>query len=202
MNSRPSVPLDVSRLPSYGFGARSLTWWGTAGIIAIEGTAFGLAIFIYLYLRSKAQVWPPGVAPPDLRWGSLNTIVLLLSVLPTEYARRAALRHDLRGVRIGMIAGLLFAFVFLAVRAMEYTTLNVRWDTNAYGSIVWMLLTLHTVHLLTDAGDTIVLAVLMFTGPLEDKRYVDVSENCFYWYFVVIAWLPIYAILYGAPRFH
>jgi cytochrome c oxidase subunit 3 len=39
-----------------------------------------------------------------------------------------------------------------------------------------------------------------FTGPLEGKRFVDVSENALYWYFVVLSWLPIYAVLYLAPR--
>jgi heme/copper-type cytochrome/quinol oxidase subunit 3 len=77
----------------------------------------------------------------------------------------------------------------------------VRWDTNAYGSVVWMLMGLHTAHLLTDVLDTVVLAVLMFTGPLEGKRFVDVSENSLYWYFVVVAWLPLYAVVYLAPRY-
>jgi hypothetical protein len=59
-----------------------------------------------------------------------------------------------------------------------------------------MLLGLHTTHLITDAYDTLVLEVLVFTGPLEGKRFVDVSENCGYWYFVVFSWLPIYAVIY------
>ncbi|HZA94736.1 MAG TPA: cytochrome C oxidase subunit III, partial [Burkholderiaceae bacterium] len=50
--------------------------------------------------------------------------------------------------------------------------------------------------------DTAVLAVLMHTGPIEGKRYVDVSENSLYWYFVVFSWLPIYAVIYLAPRLY
>jgi heme/copper-type cytochrome/quinol oxidase subunit 3 len=66
--------------------------------------------------------------------------------------------------------------------------------------VVWMLLALHTTHLVTDTIDTTVLAVLMFTGPLEGKRFVDVSENAMYWYFVVGSWLPIYAVIYWGAR--
>jgi heme/copper-type cytochrome/quinol oxidase subunit 3 len=47
----------------------------------------------------------------------------------------------------------------------------------------------------------VVIAVLMYLGPLEGKRYVDVAENAEYWYFVVIAWVPIYAVIYLAPRY-
>jgi hypothetical protein len=46
-----------------------------------------------------------------------------------------------------------------------------------------------------------VLTAMMFTRHgYESKRFVDVSENCFYWYFVVLSWIPIYAVLYWSPR--
>jgi heme/copper-type cytochrome/quinol oxidase subunit 3 len=63
-----------------------------------------------------------------------------------------------------------------------------------------MLLSLHTIHVATDFFDTTVLAALMAFGPVEGKRFVDVSENAFYWYFVVFAWIPIYAIIYFGAR--
>ena len=69
------------------------------------------------------------------------------------------------------------------------------------GSIVWTLLGLHTVHVVTDVVDTIVLAVMFFTAPLDANRFVDASESAFYWYFVVFTWLPIYGLLYITPRF-
>jgi len=75
------------------------------------------------------------------------------------------------------------------------------WDANAYGSIVWLLLGLHTIHLLTDLGDTIVLAVLMFTRHgTVGKRLGDVADNATYWNFVVASWLPIYFLIYWVPR--
>ena len=64
--SAPPARIDVSGLPSYAFGHRSRLWWGTAGFIVIEGTAFALALFVYFYLRSKLPAWPPGVPPPDV----------------------------------------------------------------------------------------------------------------------------------------
>jgi cytochrome c oxidase subunit III len=192
--------LDAARLPSFAFGHQSLMWWGTVGVMAIEGMAFALAAFMYVYVWTRSDAWPPDVAPPDLRWGTLNVAILLASVLPNAYTKHAAERYDLRAVRIGMIACLAFGIAFIAVRALEFTALNVAWDTNAYGSSVYLLLGLHTTHLVTDVADTVVLAVLMFRGPLESARFADVSENALYWNFVVAAWLPIYALVYLAPR--
>jgi heme/copper-type cytochrome/quinol oxidase subunit 3 len=114
--------------------------------------------------------------------------------------KAAAEALDLRRVRILLPVLLLFGVAFLAIRALEFGSLNVRWDTNAYGSIVWFIMGLHTLHLLTDVIDSGVLTALMFTSHVEPKRMVDVSENALYWYFVVLSWIPIYLTIYFAPR--
>jgi len=95
----------------------------------------------------------------------------------------------------------IFCVLLLVVRALEFTTLNVRGDESAYGSTVWFLMGLHTFNLVTDVGDTLVLTALMLKGPLEGKRFVDVAENSGYWDFIVVSWVPIYAVVYWAPRF-
>jgi len=195
-----TAALDVSGLPEFAFGHRSLLWWATLCMIAIEGTMFALVITAYIYIKGRVPHWPPGFAPPALLWGSLNTGILLVSCLPNQLAKKAAERFDVRGVQIWLTAAMLFALAFNIVRIFEFTALNVKWDSNAYGSITWALLGFHTVHVLTDFVDTGVLTVLAFTGPFDEHRFVDISENAMYWYFVVLTWLPIYAVLYLAPR--
>ena len=201
MNDTPRVRiLDVSGLPTYAFGHRSLMWWGTFGMILIEATVFALAIGSYFYLRDLASSWPPHGVPPVLTYGTLNTAVLLLSAIPNHWTKHQAERENLRGTRIGLSICLLFGAAFIVVRAFEFGALQTSWNTSAYGSIVWALLLLHTIHLVTDFIDSAVLTVLMFTGPLSGRRFVDVSENTVYWWFVVLSWLFIYATIYLVPR--
>jgi cytochrome c oxidase subunit 3 len=197
---RPIAVVDAARLPDHAFGHRSILWWGTLGFIATEGMAFAIAIAAYLYLRTRIPDWPPDVPPPDLTAGLINLAILILSAVPNQLTKHAAEKKDLARVRIWILVTLGFALAFAAVRWFEFASLNVRWDLNAYGSIQWTLLALHTTHLLTDVGDTAVLAVLMFTGPITGRRFVDVSENAFYWYFVIASWLPIYFLIYWGPR--
>jgi len=192
--------INVEKMPRYAFGHRSVLWWATLGLFAIEGMAFALVITSYLYIKGRNPHWAPGAAPPDLFWGTLNTVVLLASCVPNQLAKTAAEKLDVRRVQLWLSFCVVFGIVFNVIRIFEFRHLNVWWDTNAYGSVVWTLLGFHTVHILTDLFDTIVLAAIMFVGPLEEKRFVDVSENAFYWYFVVLTWLPIYGLIYFAPR--
>jgi cytochrome c oxidase subunit III len=194
------VVLNARRMPTYAHGPRSTMWWGTLGFCAAEGMGFAVAIAAYFYLVFVSGDWPLSAPPPDLLWSSLHTVVILVSLWPNQLAKKNSEREDTRRVRRDLVIMSLISLVLLGLRTMEFGTLHVRWDQNAYGSIVWLLLGFHTAHLLTDAVDTIVLAVLMFTRHGHGKRFSDVGDNALYWYFVAASWLPIYVTLYWLPR--
>ena len=193
--------LDVSDLPSYGFGTRSLMWWGTLGMSAIEGVGFALMILVYFDLRATARVWPQEAPPPDLLWGSVNMGLAFLSIVPNVLANKAADDHDLRKVKLWLVVVVVVGLALLGVRWLEFHALHIRWDASAYGSAVWTLLGLHTFNLLTNVADFIVIAAVIFKGPIDGKRYVDVAENTGYWWFIVLSWIPIYATVYLGARF-
>jgi heme/copper-type cytochrome/quinol oxidase subunit 3 len=191
---------DIRDLPTYAFGPGSPVWWGTLAFITLEGTGFVLTAAAYLFLHFMNADFPLSAPPPELLWSTAVTVVMLASAWPNQMAKKNSEEEDIRKVRRDLVIMSLAGFVLLGLRAFEFTTLNVRWDQNAYGSLVWVLLGLHTVHLLTDVGDTLVLTALMFTKHGRGKRFSDVSDNAFYWYFVVATWVPIYLLIYWMPR--
>jgi cytochrome c oxidase subunit III len=192
---------DASALPDHGFGPRSTTWWGIAGFITIEGVVFALGFAAYFFLMAQERQWPPSALPPDLLWGSTTLALLLLSEIPNIWVKRAAEAEDLRRVRIGLVIMVLIVLPVFVTRGLEFNHLNIGWDRNAYGSITWALLLLHTVHLITDWVDTLVLAALMHTGHgAKGRRFVDTAENALYWHFIVGSWLLVYGMIYWVPR--
>lgn len=192
--------LDVSELPNHAFGPKGLIWWGTIGFMLIEGSMLALHLVTYYFLRTRVAEWPPSLPNPDVTYGTINTLVMLASIVPNQLAKSAAERYDLRAVRIWIVACVAFGIAFIILRWFEFTSLASRWDSNAYGSIVWVTMGMHTAHVVADVVDTAVLAVLMFTAHTEKPRFVDVSENALYWYFIVGTWIPIYLTIYFAPR--
>jgi cytochrome c oxidase subunit III len=192
--------LDVSGLKDSAFGQKGLIWWGTIGFMVIEGTMFLIGFVAYFYLRLKESAWPPSLPNPDVGIATINLIVLLVSCIPNQLAKSAAERLDMAGVRLWLLVLTLAATASLVLRAFEYPALNCRWDDNAYGSITWLLLSMHTMHLATDTADSWVLLVMAHRKRPTRKRFVDFSENSLYWYFIVLSWIPVYLTVYFAPR--
>ena len=195
--------VDVSGLPTVAFGSRAPIWWGVVCLLAIEGTVFALLAVTYFYLRGGAGgEWPPpGVVQPSLGLTTTALVILLLSMVPMHRTSKAAEREDLRGIARWLAVTTVLGIAFLVMRFFEFRSLTYEWRSHAYGSVVWVMLILHTFNLVTDYIESIVLTVLMHKGPLEGKRFVDVAENCGYWNFVVVTWIPIYLVVYWAPRF-
>jgi heme/copper-type cytochrome/quinol oxidase subunit 3 len=202
MIPQPRFTGDLSMLKTHAFGHRSMTWWGVIAYFLIEGTAFAMAIAAYFFLMNMEQGWPPPDTPPPRPVaGTLFTLLLLASEIPNTMLKHAAEKGQLRKVRRLLLLMVGLAVAMLALRAFEFASLNVWWSDNAYGSIVWALLLLHSAHFATDWVDTAVLAGVMHTRHgQEGRRFVDVAENAMYWRFVWLTWLPIYVMIYWIPR--
>ncbi len=200
MKRRASI--DVSHLPHFGFGDRGLIWWGVWGFLAIETTMLVICLVSYYYLRDRASDWPPPPTQlPDLGIPTATLFVLLLSLVPMRLLEGAAKRLDARATIRWTLVCIAFGVVFSVLRVFEFYSVNVLFDSNAYGSVVWTILGVHTFHLVAEVLETCVIASILIAGHREPKFFVDSADNALYWYFIVAIWIPCYATIYLAPRF-
>jgi heme/copper-type cytochrome/quinol oxidase subunit 3 len=198
----PRFTDDLADLPTHKFGPSSLTWWGIIAFMVIEGGFFMLTFAAYFFLMGHEQGWPPeGRQAPDVLAGTLFTIVIILSEIPNTMIKKAARAGDIPAIRRLILVMTAVGAILLVIRGFEFNSLNCRWTDDAYGSLIWALLLLHTTHLITDWGDTVVLGALIYTPvAYEGRRQVDVDENSLYWRYVWLLWLPIYLMIYWVPR--
>ncbi|HET7435456.1 MAG TPA: cytochrome c oxidase subunit 3 [Thermoanaerobaculia bacterium] len=194
--------IDVSGLPSFAFGNRDPLWWGVWLLIAIEGTMFALLVASYFYLRASESEWPPtGAAQPPL-WITFATVIALLATIPPSYyAFRKALDGRLRAVQIGLLLTTILNGVAVVTRAYELGMIGYNWNSHAYGSLVWGIYFVHTLHLVSGLCENIVITALLFIGPVEKKHMVDVRLGTIYWWFVVVSWVILWAIVFGDSTF-
>jgi heme/copper-type cytochrome/quinol oxidase subunit 3 len=199
MSERSTVP-DLSSLPTSGFNTHALWSWAGGMFMLMESAGFALGGAAYVYVMNSAERWPPEGPPPDLLWGSAQTALLLVSLGPAWRLSRASRCRDRNRTRTWAVAVAVLNGLAILIRALELGRLEVRWDSEAYGSVTWALMMLHTLHLITDFVDTAILTVFLFTHPVDTERFSDVQDDTIYWMFVVATWIPLYLLIYWAPR--
>lgn len=193
--------VDVSGLPTTTFGYRNVVWWSTVAFMAIEGTTLAMCAVTYLYLARTAPTLPPArIPPPALTWATLEVALMLVSLVPVARFTRASSRKDLRAVRGWIVVALLFNAAFTGLRYLELGDLHVRWDSNAYGSAAWLVLLAHGSLLAVEVGELAIVGAMAWTGRWEDKHFSDACDVAFYWYFMVLSWLPLYVMVFLLPR--
>lgn len=190
----------VRELPTVTFGHRSLMWWGTLGFMTIEGWSLALIAAMYFYIRQNFLTWPPVTTPlPSLTIPTINLGIMIVSVIPAWLADRAARRLDLGGVKRWLLISTLISLPIPVLRWYELWALNVRWDSNAYGSAAWLLVGSHATLLILDVADTIGLTLFYWFKRMPIKAMSDTSDNSFYWYYMVAIWVVVYLIVYVGP---
>ncbi len=201
IDGRERPVLDVSALPAVAFGRSNTTWLANVLFMTIEGMMFALMLATYFYLRTRSTDWPPVQNPPYLWFGVANGIVLLVSVIPARWVQKQAPTGNRSRISIGLAILAGFALVSMALRVYEFTALNCRWTDNAYASTIWVLIAMHSGHLITDFIETGVIFGISLTNKMEGTRLADVAINSDYWYFVVVTAMIVDFLIYGTTRF-
>lgn len=201
--------LDVSGLPDNALDHTAPVWWGNLMLIAIETMMFALLVAAWFYVRRNITPWPPVRAIGEhVRWDTdpalwvptIGLAVLLLSCIPAAHADKAAHRMDRRGVVRWLSLALGAGLVAVVLRLFEFGSLGMRWDENAYGSVVWAILGMHLLHLLVMVLEGVTSLVWVATKSMEKRRALDVRVSTVYWYWVAGVWVPLYVIVYLLPR--
>ena len=195
------VVVDVSLLPRTVFGARDMMWWGTLAFIIVEGFTLVLCAATYIYLRKNFATWPPeGVLRPSLVVPTIQVAVMLASLPLMFWLGKRAEEFDLIKVSIGLAIASLFSVAFCALRAWELTqSLNVRWDVNAYGSAQWLVVGSHGTLLAVQLIEVLGMTGIFWLGPVEKKHFSDATDIAFYWFFIVLSWIPLYILSFLLP---
>jgi cytochrome c oxidase subunit I+III len=204
--------LDVSGLPNTAIDSYAPVWWGNALLIMIESTTVLLLLASYFYIRRNFTQWPPPqpmtIPPnfrpvPDLALPTIELILILGSCLPMYWTDMAARRNDGKRVKQGLALMIAIGVALIVMRFFELRPghLKFRWDSNAYGSIVWMIIGTHFTYLLAAVAEFGIMLAWILKHSFDPKHGLDVTLLGGYWYWTAATWLACYGVVYFGARF-
>lgn len=184
----------------YGDGALSLppVKVGLGVFLAVATSLFALLISAY-FMRMAGADWTTLAVPRGL-W--LNTGALILSSAAMQWTRVAARRGRIDGVRIGLIAGGIFTFCFLAGQLWVWQQLNASGyfvAANPANAFFYLLTALHGLHLLGGLWVWGKTTAKVARGAEVGTVRLSVELCTAYWHYLLLVWLVLFALLLSTP---
>jgi cytochrome c oxidase subunit 3 len=171
--------------------------------LAVATSFFALFISAYL-MRMNPELengmslkdWRP-VAEPWILW--VNTALLMAGSAGMQLASSALRRHHFERASTGMLAGGVFAILFLGGQYLAWRQLQAAGyyaDGNPANAFFYVLTGLHGLHLL---GGLCVLGWATVRMSRErvsrDATRLSVELCTVYWHYLLIIWLILFGLL-------
>ena len=135
----------------------------------------------------------------------INTLILLLSGTTVTWAHHALIHNQKRNVVWGLGLTILLGVFFTFVQGVEYVEAFLHrdtsafWlDTNIYGSVFFMATGFHGLHVLIGAIFLLVMWLRALNNGLNPKQHFGFEAAAWYWHFVDVIWLFLFAFVYIA----
>jgi cytochrome c oxidase subunit 3 len=169
---------------------------GTFVFLASELVFFVALFGAYFTLRAETTPWPPDGADVAPLLSGVATILLVISSGTYVLATRAARRHELRAFRRWVAATIALGATFLGLQVVDYASLSFTVSSHAYGTLFYAMTGFHGAHVI--AGLLLMLVVFgrSMQGAYARGEPLGVEAVGYYWHFVDVVWIALYATLY------
>ena len=143
-------------------------------------------------------VWPPNGVELFNPWHLplFNTLVLLASGTTVTWAHHALLEGDRRGLKWGLVLTIALGALFTVVQIIEYAQAGFSFSGNIYGATFFMATGFHGFHVFVGTIFLIVCLVRMLNGDFTPKQHLGFEFAAWYWHFVDVVWLFLFASVY------
>ena len=167
-------------------------------LLASEIVIFGGLVACYLLYRMHNDYWAIEASHTNVYAGATNTFVLLTSSLFIVLAHHAAeSKKDTKTAVKYMLWTVGCGFIFLGVKAFEYTTEITHGYTitaNPFWAFYYTATAIHAGHVI--AGMTAIYIVSL--GVKKGEHLDRVELTGIYWHFVDLVWIFLFPLLYIA----
>jgi cytochrome c oxidase subunit 3 len=130
----------------------------------------------------------------------INTLILLLSGTTVTWAHHALQTGDRKGAKIGLLLTIILGISFTAFQVIEYSEAGFGYDKSEYGSAFFMATGFHGAHVVIGTLFLIVCLGRLMAGGMKPDKHLGFEFAAWYWHFVDVVWLFLFAFVYVAPH--
>jgi cytochrome c oxidase subunit III len=170
--------------------------------LASELMFFSGLFATYLTLRAATPVWPPFHDSVDAKTVFVATVVLVLSSGTMQLGVREVHRGNLGGFRVWLAFTWALGAIFEGMQIVDYMTRNFSLQQSAYSGAFYLLTGLHFLHVLGGLAAMIFMYMRSLNPRIRfggQRSLPPVEMLSYYWHFVDVVWIALYAMIFLLP---
>ncbi|MFL2775269.1 MAG: cytochrome c oxidase subunit 3 [Paracoccaceae bacterium] len=144
-------------------------------------------------------IWPPvGIETFD-PWHLplINTLILLCSGAAATWAHHALVHENNRkDIKNGLILAILLGGIFTVFQAYEYSHAAFGFSGNIYGANFFMATGFHGFHVIVGTIFLFICLMRTLRGHFSPESHLGFEAAAWYWHFVDVVWLFLFAAVY------
>jgi cytochrome c oxidase subunit 3 len=127
----------------------------------------------------------------------INTLILLCSGAAATWAHHALVHEDNReDVKSGLILAVVLGVIFTVFQAYEYGHAAFGLAGNIYGANFFMATGFHGFHVVIGTIFLFICYLRVRRGHFTAKQHIGFEAAAWYWHFVDVVWLFLFAAVY------
>lgn len=198
-----AIPITTETQPSrFSTGLTGLFFF-----LLSETFFFGSLFFSYFYFAFFSRPWnpPAPVQEIDVTLATINTVVLLSSGVTMHIGHLAIQKGNRQRMKLMLLITIILGVAFLSGQAWEYIHLRVLVDgmsqqallsSGVFPQFFFTMTGFHGLHVTGGVLFLIYVYWRALKGQFSQQRHLGVETCAYYWHFVDVVWVFLYAVLY------
>ncbi len=164
---------------------------GTLLVLAADAMVLVAVLATWFTIKAGSPAWPPRSVNLSTYLPTMVTITAVMSAFSVEWLVSSIRRNDQRSAAAALLLTVVLGLAM--VNAQWYSIIRARFGMNdhAYGTLYYLLIGYHAVHLVLAIGAVILVGSRALAGHYGRENYDALKGAAALWQFTNAAWFVI-----------
>jgi len=186
--------------PVPGRPRRGTSTIGALLFVTADAMVLAALVATYLSIKSGSSAWPPIGVHVSTYSPTMISITAVMSAFSVQWAVYSARRQDGRNAVIALVLTLFLGAAMANLEWLSFTRTGFGFKAHTYGTLYYLLIGYHLVHLVLAVAMGLVLSFRTMAGHFSNDRHDPLRAGAVFWQYTNVVWFLVVSVLFLASR--
>lgn len=176
--------------------SRSASVLGVLLLMVADFMVLATMLAAYFALKNGAGSWPPAKVSVGTYIPTVITITAVLSFFSAQWGSFCVRRNDQRNAAVGLGLTVIFGLAIANAEWLSFTRAGFGFNDHAYGTLYYLLIGFHLVHVLAAMAMLVLVGVRALAGHFSADDHEPIRAVTMFWNYTNVVWFAVATALF------